>query len=554
MEPSNSTMPAQATTKKNVFAGSKIEGSHWTGSPRHDPPLTFGIELEVILAYDLSSFERDGFMIEVAERLCRRANILQEIAASEKQMEDVPKPANLLEAVKIMSELEGNDEEESGVPPPALWLAEEILRREGLKNSIGRSTECEAYSGWTLVEDSSMKTDDLWAEAQRQLPRRFGEQGLKHLFSGGVELVSRKLPAPSSNQDSFSHPSLEEVRDYIVALTGEYYDPYGCITNETCGLHCHVGAAAQENPAKSVMFPLGVLQHLCYILLHYETVISSLFPPWRRGTDHKQAPYLGSNLMGVRNTRHVCECYADTFTEYRLYKIEAQIFAPDMTVDRLCAIMGALPLRSDLSGEGRACRYKFVNFENLSSTNRPKNPPLTLEFRQHESTVDPLAIKHWILFVLSLVRAAEHKFQQTSLLSTPMSPTVSPKHLRTCGQRQTQNYKRATRILDGGLDDLFDLFDLLDHQREYWLGRFKRFNPEEENVEQNGPTLDPAYWASICPECYIDNLKAQDNYKLRTEVLTRRYWQIQRIKLERERRHKKNKKSRAKGEEGRAVE
>jgi hypothetical protein len=68
--------------------------------------------------------------------------------------------------------------------------------------------------------------------------------------------------------------------------------------------------------------PFSVLQHLCYILLQYETTISQLFPPLRRGQDHKRSDWINSNLMGIRKTRHVCECYTDTFSEERRWKME----------------------------------------------------------------------------------------------------------------------------------------------------------------------------------------------------------------------------------------
>ena len=167
------------------------------------------------------------------------------------------------------------------LPQPALWLPEEILCREGLENSIGVRIKCEAYSGWSSVEDPSTRCDELRAEAQMLPPGLLVGQGLRHLSLEGVELVelvTRKLPAPCSDTDDISYASLEEIGGCIDASAGRAPNPPGCIINETCGLHCQVGVAGQDGSDKFVMFPLDVLQHLCCTLIQYETVISRSFP------------------------------------------------------------------------------------------------------------------------------------------------------------------------------------------------------------------------------------------------------------------------------------
>ncbi len=386
--------------KKKIFAGSNLESTRWSGSLRHDLPLTFGVELEVFLVYDKSSYQRDEFMNKVKNGLAEEIERVHREVPAERQIWHIPETT--------------------------LWVAREILRREGLdvaglgyiqpENSV-------AYSGWNLVNDTTISCDDPRADTLKYIPERFDEQSLAHGAGGGVELISRKLPAPNSDGDGFAHPSLAEVRDYVVALRGRDTDHIGCLPNESCGLHVHVGVAARRSPDMSVMFPLGVLQHLCYIILQYETVISWLFPPSRRAQDHSKVNWLNSNLMGLRKTRHVCDCYTDIFSEDRLYKIEERIFAPNMTIDRLSDMMSSTPRKDHREGPPQGTRYKFVNFENLSSANREDTPslPMTIEFRQHESTLDSNTVNHWIMFVLSLIRAAEHKAKQ----SPPPTPTSS---------------------------------------------------------------------------------------------------------------------------------
>jgi hypothetical protein len=183
------------------------------------------------------------------------------------------------------------------LPKPVLRLARDILRRDGLEvagigtvdlvhvDGLGWMQQPigQGYTGWTLVEDVPIGCDDPRADALKYIPERFAEEMLATGAGGGVELVSRKLSAPDSSEHGFHHPSLEEVGKYVAALGGKSTDSFGCFTNETCGLYVHVGVAARKDPDKCVTLPLGVLQHLCYILLQYETTVSQLFPPSRRG-------------------------------------------------------------------------------------------------------------------------------------------------------------------------------------------------------------------------------------------------------------------------------
>jgi hypothetical protein len=180
--------------------------------------------------------------------------------------------------------------------------------------------------------------------------------------------------------------------------------------------------------------------------------------------------------VGVRKTRHVCECYTDIFSEGSLFKIEESIFAPNRTVELPSAMMSEESRSTNNEGIDHGIRFKSINFENLSSFNQQRDDkPLTLEFRQHESITDPTAIKHWIIFVLSLVRAAERKAKQ---LPSPTSlSTTNLKRFRTYAQRHGQKYHMVSHTLDGHLEDLSDLLDFQDHQRKYWLGRLKEVKP-----------------------------------------------------------------------------
>lgn len=461
------SLPQRTINQESL--GSLINRPRQTGSQQYDFLLNFGIELEVILVYDPSSFRRNALMNK--SKNSRYAEI------------------------KRVREHFNREKHPGSIPKPALWLARDILQREGLAvASIGHAPDDQdlPYSGWGLVEDSTIKCDCLHAEALKRIPDRFDDHVPVTITGGGVELVSRKFPAPDLDTDDFSCPSLEEISNYINALTGKSTDPFGCITNDSCGLHVHIGVAALKSPDKPRKFPLAILQHLCHILAQYETVISSLFPLSRRATNPNRPPWLGSNMMGLRRTRHVRERHADPSPEDHLSHLTARIFAPDMTANRLIDHMSETPSNpSKPGGTSIGTRHKFISFENLSSLRAHQHAPPTLEFHQHESTLDTSAIHHWIRFVSSLVRAAERAANNAAAAQPPPIPPPAFRyectHTTAAGEQAVQRENEAgRRILEGTLADLFELLALGGRQREYWRGRVRAFNNDREEVPESG--------------------------------------------------------------------
>jgi hypothetical protein len=76
---------------------------------------------------------------------------------------------------------------------------------------------------------------------------------------------------------------------------------------------------------------------------------------------------------------------------------------------------------------------------------------------------------------------------------TPLS-TTNLKRFRTYAQRQGQKYHMVSHILDGHLEDFFDLLDFQGHQHKHWLERLKEVNPEEFADPNH---LDLEYWGGV---------------------------------------------------------
>jgi hypothetical protein len=87
------------------------------------------------------------------------------------------------------------------------------------------------YADWSLTWDDSIACDDAKGDLLKYVPEHYSEEMLKHFHGDGAELVSRKLLAPSSDQDGFSHPFPCEVSKYVVALEGRDSDSFGCLPN-----------------------------------------------------------------------------------------------------------------------------------------------------------------------------------------------------------------------------------------------------------------------------------------------------------------------------------
>ncbi|KAL8656918.1 MAG: hypothetical protein Q9226_002439 [Calogaya cf. arnoldii] len=150
------------------------------------------------------------------------------------------------------------------------------------------------FDKWYLTTDTS-----LVGASPEELAFIVGEDNAKteEWDSGPVELVSRVLDVDATN--SFSE--VAEMLDILNAgHTGE--KKYKAFIDQWCGLHVHIGLPPSPQPSipdskdENSTFPLSILQHLAYITIIYEPILSLLHPPNRR-PDHPNAQ---TDLLGNR--------------------------------------------------------------------------------------------------------------------------------------------------------------------------------------------------------------------------------------------------------------
>ncbi|MCJ1416105.1 hypothetical protein MMC32_002440 [Xylographa parallela] len=218
----------------------------------------------------------------------------------------------------------------------------EVLSTAGISVNIGHQDPLDDSwnDRWTIKEDSSIEAFET-----------NGDNIPGHDYKI-LELVSRILP--------LTDESFEEIEAVIQIIQARYT----LITNESTGLHVHVGDGNRG-------FALQTLKKFSILVVTFEHIIESIHPDARISFDGtqqcKRSSWGTSNICEISSTIEECQTFEDLRT----------LMNPELTK-----------------------KYAY-NFGNLSLSQYL--PKMTIEFRQHEGTVDPKRIINWAKFVTGLV-------------------------------------------------------------------------------------------------------------------------------------------------------
>ncbi|KAL9591908.1 MAG: hypothetical protein Q9179_007255, partial [Wetmoreana sp. 5 TL-2023] len=175
-----------------------------------------------------------------------------------------------------------------GYADEILQLEKQILEQSGcdvvVHDGKGKMRD---FKKWHLTTDTS-----LVGATREELASALGDQHVEgdvgEWDSSPVELVSRVLPLDDEEKEA----SFTEIAHFLDALkpscsrtataTATNEDKFKVLTTPWCGLHVHIGLPPSNSPSNNSFFPLPLLQHLAYITLIYEPVLSSLHPRTRR--------------------------------------------------------------------------------------------------------------------------------------------------------------------------------------------------------------------------------------------------------------------------------
>jgi hypothetical protein len=261
------------------------------------------------------------------------------------------------------------------------------------------------YSRWTLSTDAS-----LVAFTKARLVEKYihiTRENQDSFDSFGIELLTPVLSFANKERD------YQTIQRYLETFTSgpnpRAFPPY------TAGMHVHVGLKF-DNGGNLTAHSTRIVRYLAYILLLHEDIITQCFPR-RRCAEHAPAQLGPARPVSAYYNRleamgfdyHAVRITAKKYTSHLELRSNTTSFARVNGIRRpfnLAQLYKLIFLRSidrvinDLQPEEREhVRGFFYNFLHLLDGRKP-----TIEFRQHEGTVDLDKVKHWIDFLHALLR------------------------------------------------------------------------------------------------------------------------------------------------------
>ncbi|MCJ1280592.1 hypothetical protein MMC21_008421 [Puttea exsequens] len=236
---------------------------------------------------------------------------------------------------------------------------------------------------------------------------RVGSDRTIHLdleWQAGVEIRS-----PAYN---FSQEAMREVAR-AVTLVKENFDVH---MNDTCGLHVHVGNQRRG-------FPLQTLKNFCMLATIFKPQLDSLHGPERVLTSE------------------FCRGFNRASEGSSPWDTAVQIQAAETRQELVERIVGGV--------EGEECCFAY----NLCPLLRKPHYD-TIEFRQHEGTVDQVEICRWLQLTCGLVAAAHRKpfddlvsvIEEFAFSSASPRETVMP-ILRKLGLTSSADYYEKRQLV-----------------------------------------------------------------------------------------------------------
>ena len=218
------------------------------------------------------------------------------------------------------------------------------LREVGLSvNEAGAATN---YENWTVGTDGSINIEP-------ENPRSPQWNGFQFI------LVELRSPMLYWDENAIGFRHLE------VALR-TLREKFHTFTNRSCGLHVHVGN-------RSLGFPRKTLKRVAYPVTIFERQLPSLHQYHRVNNVHCRGP--GSNFEGQNPIDKILTIGSRKSTR--------------SIINLMC---------SNTDGDRRGFAY------NMAGLITDDEPP-TIEFRQHEATMDFFAITAWVYLTCGLVEA-----------------------------------------------------------------------------------------------------------------------------------------------------
>lgn len=351
------------------------------------------------------------------------------------------------------------------------------------------------YTKWTLTNDDTL-IGALKSQITSHLSTKDIEQDTCSSWdSHGIELISPIFTLAKKDE------ALGQIANYLRALDSAHSTILPSVWAST---HVHIGFD-YKNPS-DISTPL--FQHLAYILLLHENLITKCFPRSRSGImidepktsselampsdpeeatakDEQHVLSMEAKYTGIDNVESNLEYFRDqtgldpSTTTQQGRTMEDHIFQEHASIFSLIRLLQKSDPHRNQAGEYDAPRFRgyIYNFANLwafaegVTTHKPTKP--TVEFRQHDCTTEPGVVKHWIIFLEALVRVAEEKSLQTTKFNSKTElDTTKPYSVQQRDKYPTRERSSHSWAYDNMYQFCSRFLGLDKEEATYWQGRF----------------------------------------------------------------------------------
>ena len=303
------------------------------------------------------------------------------------------------------------------------------------------------YEIWILTNDISLigaTKGELFKNLQDRITP---EDRIDNKWdSWGVELITRKF------RYSEAKGAFQEIGKYLSALkhgshslleTGSpVQQRWGALSSVWAGAHVHIGFDGKEEDD----LDLTLLQHIAYILIMYEGVLTKLHPRHRSGreptsgtsSEFLPGPSPAADETPSQREERISAALDNAHTGHPEVQSNADFFLKRLAGDGAGPeTVGWAKMRDEIFRSstpailiqaiqdfdyrsGRPKRGYMVNWSNIyhfstqSEWGREPERPIkpTLEFRQHACSLDTDEMLHWVDLLFAIIGAAERKKTQ----------------------------------------------------------------------------------------------------------------------------------------------
>lgn len=335
----------------------------------------------------------------------------------------------------------GVDINELGAPPATMPTA--FPGAELPPHRFRDNTANDSYLRWSVVIEGSLK--NMVQDSYRG----------PEISWAGLELVS-----PAMKDEAASYHELEQVIDLLKAK-------YRIFVDKACGLHVHTAFGKSQ-------IPLRGLKRCAALLFAMDPLVAEIHPRYRRDNTFCRPIRTQSNAAMGWTALEAVEAYAEAVHNQFGWFHYPDDPVPDVTISDGVREILACPFPGEIAWM-MATSFTKGNFDfSRFGTTSHRNP--TLEFRQHEGTVDAKRMSAWTRFCTALFRYAVRELTQEKL---------TEKVVPFC---EAAEKDKSGKLY---LYELLDCFGMADQARDLGLQPDMRREPSPtEELSLRGLSLD----------------------------------------------------------------